>query len=293
MNISNTLSGMLISLCFLGLTLADNADPFRRGQLRRVGGRRSSVDNAEAVRPGLIRRLRLKEPRGGRQSVDRFADFGPEDGEPQGFGGFNEAPQRRPQVWRPHTLNTPVPTTTRPPASRFGFASGTNPLGVFGTLLRFLSYLVIEDVEELPQDVYKPASGPAYATATNIDELSAAPRFDDIQVSDGPIPAEQRELELAVFAGANSYKPEGVYQTEDRLEFQINGHKGPHSYRYGYDTGHGYNRQFRYEERDGSGFVKGRYGFFDTYGKLQVVNYEAHPEKGFHAEGAHVPHYPH
>ncbi|XP_059082882.1 transcription factor SPT20 homolog [Tigriopus californicus] len=154
---------------------------------------------------------------------------------------------------------------------------------------------VNEDVERAPlsEKVYKPASGPAYATATNIEDLQAAPRFDDIQVSDGPIPAEQRELELAVFAGANAYKPEAVYQTEDRLEFQINGHKGPHSYRYGYDTGHGYNRQFRYEERDGAGYVKGRYGFFDKYGKLQVVNYEAHPEKGFHAEGAHVPHYPH
>ena len=31
-----------------------------------------------------------------------------------------------------------------------------------------------------------------------------------------------------------------------------------------------YNRQFRYEERDGAGYVKGRYGFFDKYGKLQV-----------------------
>lgn len=154
---------------------------------------------------------------------------------------------------------------------------------------------IIKDVKEAPlsDEVYKPASGPAYATKTHIEDLEAAPRFDDIQVSDGPIPAEQRELELAVFAGANAYKPEAVYQTEDRLEFQINGHKGPHSYRYGYDTGHGYNRQFRYEERDGAGYVKGRYGFFDKYGKLQVVNYEAHPEKGFHAEGAHVPHYPH
>ena len=31
-----------------------------------------------------------------------------------------------------------------------------------------------------------------------------------------------------------------------------------------------YNRQFRYEERNGAGYVKGRYGFFDKEGKLQV-----------------------
>ena len=49
-----------------------------------------------------------------------------------------------------------------------------------------------------------------------------------------------------------------------------------------------YNRQFRYEEKDDKGYVKGRYGFFDRYGKLKVVNYSADPYKGFHAEGAHV-----
>jgi hypothetical protein len=54
-----------------------------------------------------------------------------------------------------------------------------------------------------------------------------------------------------------------------------------------------YNRQFRYEERDDSGFVKGRYGFFDRNGKLQVVNYTADPKTGFHAEGDRVPSYPH
>ena len=54
-----------------------------------------------------------------------------------------------------------------------------------------------------------------------------------------------------------------------------------------------YNRQFRYEERDGKGYLKGRYGFFDKYGKLQVTNYSADPYEGFHAEGAAVPKYPH
>lgn len=44
-------------------------------------------------------------------------------------------------------------------------------------------------------------------------------------------------------------------------------------------------RQFRFEERDRSGQVKGLYGFYDNKGKLQLVNYDAHPREGFHAEG--------
>ena len=32
-----------------------------------------------------------------------------------------------------------------------------------------------------------------------------------------------------------------------------------------------------------------RYGYYDQAGKLQIVNYSADPEKGFHAEGEHVP----
>ncbi len=54
-----------------------------------------------------------------------------------------------------------------------------------------------------------------------------------------------------------------------------------------------YNRQFRYEERNGEGYLKGRYGFFDKYGDLKVVNYSADPYAGFHAQGAGVPKYPH
>ena len=50
-----------------------------------------------------------------------------------------------------------------------------------------------------------------------------------------------------------------------------------------------YNRQFRYEERDNNGVVHGRYGYYDQYGKLNIVNYTADPYKGFHAEGEHVP----
>ena len=45
--------------------------------------------------------------------------------------------------------------------------------------------------------------------------------------------------------------------------------------------------KFRYEERDAYGTVHGRYGYYDKHGKLQIVNYSAHPEHGFSTD--HVP----
>jgi len=69
-----------------------------------------------------------------------------------------------------------------------------------------------------------------------------------------------------------------------RISFQIHGQQGPHSYRFGYDTGKGYNRQFRYEERDGEGQVHGRYGHYDEHGDLKVTNYSAHPKHGYKAD---------
>jgi len=102
------------------------------------------------------------------------------------------------------------------------------------------------------------------------------------------VPVEQKSIEAAVAAGAAAYPGEG-YKDPERLSFQIHGQEGPHSYRFGYDTGVGYNRQFRYEERDQYGVLHGRYGYYDQAGKLQVVNYTADPVAGFHAEGEHVP----
>ncbi|CAG9560364.1 unnamed protein product [Danaus chrysippus] len=69
-----------------------------------------------------------------------------------------------------------------------------------------------------------------------------------------------------------------------RTEFRMHGMKGPHSYQFGYDTGKGKNRQFRYEERDNDGHVRGHYGYVDRGGKLRVVNYDADPVHGFRAE---------
>jgi len=134
------------------------------------------------------------------------------------------------------------------------------------------------------EDLYSPASGPAYGSPSMLTPVYANARQDL-----GP-----GQLEASVLAGAEAYgvaaRPEGgVYQNEERLSFQIHGQDGPHSYRYGYDTGNGFNRQFRYEERNNEGYVKGRYGFYDKYGKLQVTNYESDPILGFHAEGAHIP----
>ncbi|CAK1604095.1 unnamed protein product [Parnassius mnemosyne] len=70
----------------------------------------------------------------------------------------------------------------------------------------------------------------------------------------------------------------------ERTEFRMHGMKGPHSYQFGFDTGKGKNRQFRYEERDNDGHVRGHYGYMDRNGKLRVVNYDADPEHGFRAE---------
>ncbi len=63
--------------------------------------------------------------------------------------------------------------------------------------------------------VYRPASGPAYADATNVGELGAStamaePRFDPIPYPEhsGEVPEDQRRIEEAVLAGANAYKPD-------------------------------------------------------------------------------------
>ncbi|GBP26261.1 hypothetical protein EVAR_16114_1 [Eumeta japonica] len=75
----------------------------------------------------------------------------------------------------------------------------------------------------------------------------------------------------------------------DRTEFRMHGMNGPHSYQFGYDTGKGKNRQFRYEERDNDGRVHGHYGYMDKRGKLRVVKYEADPERGFHSDAVPDP----
>ncbi|KAF5273645.1 hypothetical protein FQR65_LT04645 [Abscondita terminalis] len=69
-----------------------------------------------------------------------------------------------------------------------------------------------------------------------------------------------------------------------RQQFHTQGHDGPHSYKWGYDTGKGHNRQFRYEEKDKHGHVKGHYGYYDKHGELQMIHYNAHPHLGFNID---------
>jgi len=134
------------------------------------------------------------------------------------------------------------------------------------------SQAVSED--QLEGESFQPAYQPYSAPRTAYDA--------------GYAPPEQAAIEAAVNAGAAGYPGES-YAEPQRLAFQVHGQQGPHSYRFGYDTGTGYNRQFRYEERDNYGVLHGRYGYYDQEGKLQVVNYTADPVKGYHAEGEHVP----
>ncbi|XP_061510818.1 uncharacterized protein LOC5668109 isoform X1 [Anopheles gambiae] len=69
-----------------------------------------------------------------------------------------------------------------------------------------------------------------------------------------------------------------------RIDFQMHGHHGPNSYKFGYDTGEGKNRQFHVEERDSKGNVRGRYGYYMRSGKFRIVNYSSSPETGFRIE---------
>jgi len=92
------------------------------------------------------------------------------------------------------------------------------------------------------------------------------------------------QFEKGIQNQADSYSSDkGV--DNGRIEFAIHGQQGPHTYRFGYDTGHGPDRKFRFEERDAYGVVNGRYGYYDQTGKFRIVNYSAHPEHGFKAEG--------
>lgn len=44
------------------------------------------------------------------------------------------------------------------------------------------------------------------------------------------------------------------------------------------------NRQFRVEQRDKDGNVKGEYGYYDRSGKMTVIRYISTAEDGFRSE---------
>ncbi|KAG8232098.1 hypothetical protein J437_LFUL012295 [Ladona fulva] len=103
----------------------------------------------------------------------------------------------------------------------------------------------------------------------------------------GFAPIFAAEAAAAQHGAASGFAGEGLHQISDgsgdRVLFHIHGEKGPNSYRFGYDTGKGPDRQFRYEERDDDGNVKGHFGYYDKKGKIQVVHYSADPKNGFSA----------
>ncbi|XP_033321424.2 uncharacterized protein LOC117217717 [Megalopta genalis] len=76
-------------------------------------------------------------------------------------------------------------------------------------------------------------------------------------------------------------KPWDKFKKTDRVQFQIEGHEGPQTYIFGFDTGRGRSRQFRLEERHSDGTVKGQYGYYDAAGKLRTVQYVARPIDGY------------
>ncbi|XP_076637149.1 uncharacterized protein LOC143349642 [Colletes latitarsis] len=75
--------------------------------------------------------------------------------------------------------------------------------------------------------------------------------------------------------------PWNLSKETDRIQFQMEGHDGPQTYIFGFDTGHGKNRQYRLEERLQDGTVKGQYGYYDARGKLRTVRYVARPFEGY------------
>ncbi|XP_076759413.1 uncharacterized protein LOC143428438 [Xylocopa sonorina] len=75
--------------------------------------------------------------------------------------------------------------------------------------------------------------------------------------------------------------PWNLSEDTDRVQFQIEGHEGPQTYIFGFDTGYGKNRQYRLEERHRDGTIKGQYGYYDAKGKLRRVHYVASPFDGY------------
>jgi len=121
--------------------------------------------------------------------------------------------------------------------------------------------------------------------------VSSEKNYDDYEDSEvaasdsyGAYDDTHSQFEKGVQSQADSYSTDKGVEN-GRLQFAIHGQQGPNTYRFGYDTGKGPNRTFRFEERDQYGVVHGRYGYYDQTGKFRIVNYSAHPEHGFKAEG--------
>ncbi|KAJ6641742.1 hypothetical protein Bhyg_06682, partial [Pseudolycoriella hygida] len=95
---------------------------------------------------------------------------------------------------------------------------------------------------------------------------------------------KQENVQARQSNGGNDKHPE----TGGRVEYQMHGFNGPNSYKFGYDTGKGQNRQFRIEQRDKDGNVEGQYGFYDKNGRFNVIKYTSKLNEGFKAEKAQI-----
>jgi len=160
------------------------------------------------------------------------------------------------------------------------------------TIPRNSEYIPIGRQEKLKQGNKKNSNPglvrkPFTAALTQIDQETIEVRDNGAEASniypDSDTGSyDDGRLTQSVQSNANSYNSDqGV--KDGRLNFVISGQQGPHSYRFGYDTGKGADRTFRFEERDSAGIVHGRYGYYDPSGKFRIVNYSAHPEHGFSA----------
>ncbi|KFB39293.1 hypothetical protein ZHAS_00006646 [Anopheles sinensis] len=119
--------------------------------------------------------------------------------------------------------------------------------------------------------------GDARAEATGVSSRSYLPlRYDELNHGEF-VPSRNRRVDQYTRRVAG--EDEGA-----RIDFQMHGHNGPNSYKFGYDTGEGKNRQFHVEERDNKGNVRGRYGYYMRSGKFRIVNYSSSPETGFRIE---------
>ncbi|KAI4489514.1 hypothetical protein M0802_011049 [Mischocyttarus mexicanus] len=104
-----------------------------------------------------------------------------------------------------------------------------------------------------------------------------APTHVTKEVSKNPqIEYNKNDKKKSTNTNVSQISPDG-----DRVEFQIQGHEGPKTYIFGYDTGIGKNRQYRLEERFKDGTVKGHYGYYDARGKLRSVKYISKPIEGY------------
>ncbi|CAH2015895.1 unnamed protein product [Acanthoscelides obtectus] len=134
---------------------------------------------------------------------------------------------------------------------------------------------------------------PDQESSIEYDELPPGSPNDDVQYQEEEEPMEEPPNDKDSIP-SQSYNQGlsseltnslGIPAGNERVLFHLVGHNGPHSYKFGYDTGKGLNRHFRFEERDNLGLVTGHYGFHDKDGKLRLVRYNADPVTGFHAEG--------